>query len=150
MQTPLSSGSRLTKNEYFLRMAELASQRGTCARRKVGCVLVDRYNHVLATGYNGVAAGRPHCIDAPCPGASYASGQGLHLCEAVHAEQNALIQCRDTMTIETAYCTASPCVHCLRMLLNTSCKRIVFRELYPHAESANLWMAAGRDWIHIP
>ena len=146
----LSDGSRMSRDEYFLQMAELVAQRGTCARREVGCVLVNGYNHVLATGYNGVAASRSHCIDSPCPGADCPSGTGLELCEAVHAEQNALIQCRDCTTIRTAYCTASPCMLCLRMLMNTSCDRIVFREEYPHKEAAGQWRAMGREWIHVP
>lgn len=144
--------SRLVKDEYFLRMAELVAQRGTCARRAVGCVLIDRYNHVLATGYNGVATGRPHCIDHHCPGASQPSGEGLHLCEAIHAEQNALIQCKDTMNIATVYCTASPCITCVRMLMNTGCKRIVFREQYPHLNSREEWITSAprRAWVHVP
>jgi len=80
---------RPTQDEYFLKMAELVSTRATCARRKVGCVLVNSRKHILATGYNGVASGMPHCIDEPCPGANYPSGEGLDKCEAIHAEQNA-------------------------------------------------------------
>lgn len=144
------SGSRIDRDEYFLQMATLVAQRATCARRKVGCVLTNYFGHVLATGYNGVAAGRPHCIDSPCPGAGLPSGQGLHLCEAIHAEQNALIQCRNTLEIYTAYCTASPCMLCIRMLMNTSCKRLVFREVYPHPEAEAQWVRGIREWIHVP
>lgn len=144
------TGSRISSDEYFLQMAEHAALRATCIRRKVGCVLTNDYGHVLATGYNGVASGRPHCIDSPCPGAGYPSGQGLQLCEAIHAEQNALIQCREPMAIHTAYCTASPCMHCLRMLMNTPCDRIVFRQAYPHSEAESQWRALGRAWVHVP
>lgn len=38
-------------DDYFMEMARLASGRSTCVRRSVGCVLVDRRNHVMATGY---------------------------------------------------------------------------------------------------
>ena len=144
------SGSRLSLDEYFLRMAELVALRTTCARRAVGCVLVNAYNHVMATGYNGVAAGQPHCIEHHCPGAGWPSGQGLHLCEAIHAEQNALLQCHDITTIDTCYCTASPCVHCIRLLLNTNCNRIVFRTAYPHLASEKLWRDSGREWVCVP
>lgn len=131
-------------------MAQLAATRGTCARRQVGCVLVDMHNHVLATGYNGVCRGSQHCTDHPCPGANAPSGQSLHLCEAIHAEENALIQCRDINAIWTVYSTASPCVLCMRKLVGTGVKRIVFSEEYPHAESKR--MAEDRDisWIHLP
>lgn len=140
------SGSRLKTDEYFLGMAMLVAQRATCARRKVGCVLVDRHYHVMATGYNGVAAGRKHCTDYPCPGASLPSGEGLHKCEAIHAEVNALLQCHDIALIDTVYCTVSPCVHCARLLLNTSARRIVFYEMYPHKDAARIWLEANRQW----
>ena len=144
------SGSRLSIDEYFLQMATLVAKRGTCVRRQVGCVLVDDKLHVLATGYNGVASGRPHCIDHPCEGAKMPSGQGLHLCQAIHAEQNALIQCREVHRIYAAFCTVSPCIQCVHMLMNTSCIRVVFRDNYPHTESRNHWLASGREWIHVP
>jgi dCMP deaminase len=136
-------------DEYFGVMAEVVSSRGTCPRRKVGCVLVSEDNKVLATGYNGVPSGFAHCIDEPCEGAKYRSGLGLDKCEAIHAEQNALLQVADVNLIETAYCTTAPCIHCLKLLLNTSCYKIVFNEDYPHsAASKALWEKAGRIWQH--
>lgn len=131
---------------YFLLMAHIVSSRSTCARRRVGCVFVDADNHVLATGYNGVARGLPHCTDKPCPGAALPSGTGLSVCEALHAEENALIQLRDPNLLSTIYLTASPCVMCTRKLLNTRAERIVFDEEYPHTEARDLWMSTGRSW----
>lgn len=142
-------GKRPSVDEYFLTMAQVVSLRGTCARRRVGCVLVNERKHVLATGYNGVAASRPHCIDTPCKGASAPSGTGLELCEAIHAEQNALLQCRDVHSIATVYCTHSPCVHCVKLLMNTSAKRLVFLSEYPHVDSRRLWEESGREWVRF-
>lgn len=142
---------RPTIDEYFLRMSCLCSERSTCPRRRVGCVLVNDKRHVLATGYNGVPAGFVHCIDHPCPGANAAPGLGLDKCEAIHAEQNALLQCKNVYEIHTAYCTDSPCITCVKLLLNTSCKRIAFIREYPHQEAKILWVErAGRMWSHIP
>ena len=135
--------------EYFLRMARLVGTRATCRRRKVGCVLVNDRKHVLATGYNGNAVGVRHCLDYPCLGATYPSGQGLEFCEAIHAEQNALLQCRDVHTIATVYCTTAPCMTCTKLLMNTSAQRIMFIDDYPQSEAARkLWMGSGhaRSW----
>ncbi len=137
---------RPSKDQYFMSMALLASTRATCPRRQVGCVLINVRGHVLSTGYNGVAAGSPHCTEHNCPGACYPSGQGLEKCEALHGEQNALLQCRDVWTIDTAYVTASPCVTCTKLLMNTSCKRIVFLQEYPQPDAKVLWENAGRVW----
>lgn len=124
--------TRETRDEYFVRMAELVASRGTCRRRKVGCVLVSERGHVLATGYNGVAAGEHHCLDVACAGAERPSGEGLDMCEAIHAEQNALLQCRDVWAIDTAYVTDSPCATCQKLLMNTGCRRIVAARGYTH------------------
>ena len=136
--------SRPTKDEYFLAMAELVSLRATCVRRRVGCVLVDKHNHVLATGYNGVAAGQPHCFDVRCPGADMPSGTGLEKCQAIHAEQNAILQCKDVHAIETAYITTSPCPTCTKLLMNTGCKRIVYSNAYTDLAAKEIWKG---EWI---
>jgi dCMP deaminase len=149
---------RPTRDQWGMQLAVVTAARTTCLRRAVGAVLVNDRGHVLATGYNGVAAGQPHCnmhdrfhetgFPHACPGAHAPSGQNLDGCQAIHAEQNALLQCRDVYSIDTLYATASPCMTCVKLLLNTSCKRIVFQEEYPHIEAKSLWVSAGRAWEH--
>ena len=136
---------RPSLDEYFLEMARLVATRSTCVRRNVGCVLVDKRRRVLATGYNGVARNVPHCIDVNCAGASSASGTDLDKCHAIHAEQNAIIQCSDVDKIETAYITTSPCVACTKLFLNTGCRRLVFIEEYTNTSAKDLWKG---EWIH--
>lgn len=127
-------------------MAKLVATRSTCVRRSVGCVLVDKRNHVLATGYNGVPAGMSHCNEGhPCDGASSPSGTNLDGCSAVHAEQNAILQCVDAHAIHRAYITAFPCTSCAKLLLNTSCAEIVYLEPYADGNGMRLWTAAGRQ-----
>lgn len=167
---------RPTRDRWGLELAYLTAKRGTCLRRQVGCVLVNFRGHVLATGYNGVASGLPHCNESTgfnfvyangidksksltgqstgqepvygnaCPGAHSPSGTNLDGCQAIHAEQNALLQCNNVYDIDTCYVTASPCITCVKLLLNTGCFRIVFSAEYPHAESGKIWTAAGRSW----
>lgn len=144
---------RPSKDQYFIEMAKLVSTRGTCLRRKVGCVLVNARGHVIATGYNGVAAGLAHCnhydefhetgYPYACEGSTSPSGMNLDSCQAIHGEQNALLQCKDVFEIETAYVTAKPCVSCMKLFMNTSCKRIVYAEDYPHPATDELAAKAG-------
>lgn len=138
--------TRPSRDATMLKLAHIISERSTCARRKVGCVLTDDHGRVISMGHNGVAMGQPHCTDHPCPGAKCASGTGLDLCQALHAEQNALLFAPDVMKINTCYVTASCCVTCTKLLLNTTCKRIVFIEEYPHTEAGDLWTSSGREW----
>lgn len=141
---------RISTNEYFMAIAKLVAARGTCIRRKVGCVLVNGHKHIIATGYAGVPSGFDHCVDKPCPGALSTSGTGLDKCQAVHAEQNALLQCSNIFNIEACFTTTSPCIHCIKLLLNTSCKIILYEEKYPGFENvAELWQSSGRLILQI-
>lgn len=150
---------RPSRDEWALKLALLTAQRTTCCRRAVGCVLLNARGHVLATGYNGVAAGLPHCnhhdpffetgFPHACSRANSPSGTNLDGCLAIHAEQNALLQCRDTYAIHTCYVTVSPCMTCAKLLLNTSCERIVFVEEYSHSAARELWTGAGRAWEQL-
>jgi dCMP deaminase len=147
--------SRISRDEWAMAMAEITAGRATCCRRSVGCVLLDDHGHVLSTGYNGVASGMPHCNDKvnglypnACSGAQSPSGTNLDGCEALHAEQNALLQCADVRKIYTAYTTTAPCITCTKLLMNTGCVRIVFKSDYP-ASGKELWAKTGKAWEQI-
>lgn len=146
-------------DETGLALAAVWALRGTCVRRQVGCQLLDAQGIPIGSGYNGPGPGQQHCIEKPCPGALAPSGTALEACEAIHAEQNALISCPDISRIATIYVTHSPCVHCVKMLLRTPASRIVFLERYAHDEPAEkLWTARFlfnmhpaaeyRTWVH--
>lgn len=148
---------RPNADAYFMEMVGLVSTRSTCVRRSVGCVLVDKRRHVLATGYNGPPSGTLHCNDVQvgsvatakrlwfphaCPGADAKSGEDLDQCYAVHAEQNAILQCGDVNAIEVAYVTTFPCASCLKLLQNTSCHTITYVDSYN--TDVTQWTRAGR------
>lgn len=134
---------------YFLSIVDAVATRGSCVRRKVGALVVDERNVILATGYNGRAAGITNCEDEPCAGAYAPSGTALEQCEAIHAETQCLIYCADTSKIHTLYVSCSPCVNCVKMFMQTGCMRIVFKEPYPHSVSEGLWLRSreGRSWV---
>jgi dCMP deaminase len=149
---------RPSRDELGLLLARTWALRGTCGRRRVGCVLTDRDGHQVGSGYNGPASGVPNCGDdalagdVACPGLGLPSGQGLELCEAVHAEANALLRCRDVREVHAAYVTHSPCVHCVKLLMNTGCQRVVFETPYAHNFTAReLWERSrrGRTWERV-
>lgn len=136
---------RPSSDQMYMGMVSLVAQRATCPRRQVGCILVDKRGRILATGYNGVASGRPHCSEGhPCPGAGCKSGEGLDLCEAIHAEQNAILLLQDPWAVDTCYVSTTPCISCLKLLLGTSCKRIVAGGLYSISKSLSWWTESGR------
>lgn len=129
---------RPTIDEYFILIALAAASRASCLRRKVGCVIVDKNNFVLSTGYNGPPKGVEHCISSPCLGAKAQSGTGLNLCIALHAEVNAINHCANIDNAATIYCTTKPCVACAQVICRTKIERIVYLNDYPHTETESL------------
>lgn len=117
---------RLSWDEYFIKIAEVAALRGTCPRALVGCVLV-RDNRVIALGYNGAPPGQNHCTDAGCLMVDN------HCTRATHAEQNAIVQCALHGTSSrgaTCYTTHFPCVTCAKMLIGAGVERVVYLHDY--------------------
>lgn len=132
-----------------MRIAEATALRGTCPRRQVGAVALDEAGLLLAMSYNGVPRGWPHCSEVPCGGQGFASGQGLDECEAIHAEANLVAQILGVDRVHTICVTASPCVNCVKLLLATGARRVVFREAYPDPRAEVLWTKGGREWLHL-
>ena len=108
-------------DEYFLKLAMLASERSTCPRMHCGTVLVKNKN-VIATGYNGSIPGDEHCDDVGC------LMEENHCVRTVHAEMNAVLQAaRRGHPVEgaTAYVTNMPCTTCAKALIAAGIKRVV-------------------------
>jgi len=122
-------------DKYFMKLAYLVRERSTCLSRHVGAVIV-RDKKILTTGYNGPPKGLKHCqelggclkerLDIPI-------GQDKDVTRAVHAEQNAIAQAASSgVSVEdaTIYCTNFPCFTCIKILINSGIKEIVFHEDY--------------------
>jgi dCMP deaminase len=108
-------------DEYFLKLAMLASERSTCPRMHVGCVLV-RDKFVLATGYNGSLPGLPHCEEVGCLIVDN------HCVRTNHAEINALTQAAThgvNLKGSTAYITNMSCTTCAKAMIAAGIKRVV-------------------------
>ena len=108
-------------DEYFLKLAMLASERATCPRMHCGCILVKNKN-VIATGYNGSIPGDAHCEDAGCLVVDD------HCIRTVHAEMNALAQAaKRGISVDGAavYVTNMPCTNCAKALILAGVKRVV-------------------------
>lgn len=130
-------------DETMIDIAWTLAQRATCPKLSVGCVLVNGRNEIVGTGYNGVPRGFQHCTECDCGGAD--SPPGSDRCIAIHAEQNALQQCKDIWSINTIYVTYFPCFRCTKDLLNTSCERIYASMGYSGMDRQfELWKRSGR------
>ncbi len=122
-------------HQYFMTITRQVAERSTCTRAKVGAVIV-RDKNILATGYNGAPAGLPHCSDAGCLvyTSKTPSGETEENCfRTIHAEINAIAQAaKNGAAIRDAdiYITHTPCIHCLKVLINTGIHRVFYERPY--------------------
>jgi len=126
---------RPSYDAYFMEMADVVSKRSTCLRRAVGALLV-KDKHILSTGYNGAPKGLRHCSEVGClrEKLDIPSGERHELCRGLHAEQNAIIQAAVfgiSIKGSMLYCTNTPCVVCVKMLINAGIEEIVYSGDYP-------------------
>lgn len=100
--------------EIYMRLAHSMSERSTCERgTSVGCVITSPdFRYVFAIGYNGSAAGGPNGCDRH-------GDEAVGNCGCIHAEQNAVINCRaERHQRKIVFCTHLPCVTCAKFLIN--------------------------------
>ncbi len=139
-----------TWDEVFMSQAYSMSYRSTCLRRRTGAVIVNRRNQIVASGYNRVPEGLKSCKErGGCyrREMGYASGKGLEVCRAVHAELDAILQLPgpDARNSEgcTLYCTTFPCLGCAKAIVDSGLRKIMFLESYPEAASIAMLDEAG-------
>lgn len=141
--------ARVSKDEYFLEIAKVVSQRATCPRLRAGAVLV-KDGMVLSTGYNGAPRGLPHCSEVGC---RIIAG---HCVRTSHAEINTILQAAYhgvETNGATLYALYFPCEYCTKSLLNTGLKRVVFRNIYKNMDISyikKMLKEAGVKTRHLP
>lgn len=126
-------------DEYFLKLAMLASERATCPRMHCGCVIV-KERYVLSTGYNGSLPGLEHCEDVGCLIVDN------HCVRTNHAEMNAITQAAKhgvSLDGSTAYVTNTPCTTCAKALVGAGIRRVVVFSDY-HSTLAEKFFSEAR------
>lgn len=124
-------------------MARIWSENSYCVRRKVGALLV-KDKMIISDGYNGTPSGFPNvCEDDTDHTFPY----------VLHAEANAITKvARSNNSSEgsTLYVTASPCIECAKLIIQSGIKRVVFSELYRMSDGIELLRRAGIETVYIP
>ena len=134
--------NRVSKDNYYLDIAETVIGRATCLRRCYGAIIV-KNDEIISTGYNGAPRGRRNCVDlGRCAreAMQVPRGERYELCRSVHAEANAIISAaRRDMVGGTLYLAgkdaltgeilsdATSCAMCRRMIINAGLEKVVIR-----------------------
>ena len=135
-----------------MKIADIVALRSTCLRHKFGCVIT-KGDQIVSTGYNGAVRGAKHCLDVGCirDRMGILSGTMIEVCEAVHAEQNALLQAGKLAEGGILYVNGTPCKTCSKMIINSRIKKIIIpmNDNYPDKNGIALLRDMNIDIIEI-
>ena len=148
---------RISKENYYLDIAETVLERATCLRRVYGAIIV-KDDEIISTGYNGAPRGRKNCVDmgfCTREAMQVPRGQRYELCRSVHAEANAIISAsRRDMVGSTLYLVgrdgrtgqllgdATSCAMCRRQVINAGISKVVIRKTDTEFEVVDV-----QDWV---
>ena len=149
---------RVSKENYYLDIAEAVIERATCLRRVYGAIIV-KNDEIISTGYNGAPRGRKTCVDigyCAREAMQVPRGQRYELCRSVHAEANAIISAaRRDMVGGTLYLAgkdaatgailsdATSCSMCRRLIINAGLEKVVIR-----TSPTEYTVVQVRDWVY--
>lgn len=149
---------RRDKHNYYLDIAEVVLERGTCLRRNYGSIIV-KNDEIISTGYTGAPRGRKNCMDLGVCRRQMLNvprGERYELCRSVHSEANAIISAsRRDMIGATLYLAgkdcetgelvhnATSCAMCKRQIINAGIEKVIVRR----SENDYEIIDVQRDWV---
>ena len=123
-------------DERYLRMARIWAENSYCKRRQVGALLV-KDGAIISDGFNGTPSGFENiCEDENNVSKPY----------VLHAEANAITKiARSSQNSDgsTLYVTASPCIDCAKLIIQSGIRRVVYGENYRLDDGIRLLERAG-------
>lgn len=133
MENQLSKQKKLDLR--YLRMARIWAENSYCKRRQVGALVV-KDKMIISDGYNGTPSGFENICEENNVTKPY----------VLHAEANAITKlARSSNNSEgsTLYVTASPCIECSKLIIQSGIKRVVYAEKYRLTDGVDLLKRAG-------
>ena len=134
---------RVSKENYYLDIAQTVAERSTCLRKMYGAIIV-KNDVIVSTGYNGAPRGRKNCNDlCHCmrDKLGIPRGERYEMCRSIHSEANAIIAAsREQMLGSTLYMACvdpktheivpgtSSCMMCKRQIINAGIEKVVIRD----------------------
>jgi dCMP deaminase len=124
----------------YLRMARIWAENSYCKRRQVGALVV-KDKMIISDGYNGTPSGFENICE---------DDNGLTKPYVLHAEANAitkLARSHNNSEGATLYVTASPCIECAKLIIQSGIKRVVYGETYRLDDGIRLLQRAGVEVV---
>jgi dCMP deaminase len=114
--------SRLTWEQYAIKIAQVAALRSEDPYKKVGACALDFHNRVIGVAYNGLASGK--LIDN-----NFWSDRNERRPYMIHAEAN-LLSLIKREECNLLACTLLPCSNCATMIAAYGIRKVIYSELY--------------------
>lgn len=122
------SGNQLKWDDKYMSLASHVAQWSKDPSTKVGAVVVSERNTVASLGYNGFPRGVDDARNR------YDDRERKYEL-VVHAEANAILSASRDVTNHTLYTTLAPCNECMKLVIQSGIKRVVYGS-YRHNEAA--------------
>jgi len=140
---------RLSWDEFFMRIAIVATGRISCNFHHVASVYVDENNRIISIGYNGPSTGDYDGNEYGCAKVHGDPATGeIRRCRGVHSEVNGIINAYDTARLKNAtlYITQFPCYDCMKVLNNVGIKKIVYLHDYLRVKDGSDGSERIEEW----
>ena len=132
-------------DQTYISMAQVWAGLSKARRKKVGCIIV-RDGTIISDGYNGTPCGFNNDCEEPFKVFGSDDYELVTRPEVLHAESNAitkLAKSTQSSVGSTLYTTASPCIECSKLIIQSNIIRVVYDELYKNDDGINLLKKAG-------
>lgn len=131
------SGKRedyLSKEEYFMSLACLTSERSKDPKTRVGACIIDSNDKILSVGYNGAPKGMSD-DDMPWDSVGEQTNKIMKIKNTfvIHAEANAIINYsgeNKNLENSTLYVTLFPCNECAKLIAGVGIKKVIYLDMY--------------------
>lgn len=115
---------KLEWNEYFLGVAKISALRSKDKNTKVGAVIVNPKNRIIATGYNGMPLGNdnfPWEREGNSP-------KDTKYPYVIHAELNAILNATTSVEGSSLYVTLFPCSNCAKIIAQSGITKVYYTD----------------------
>lgn len=136
-----TDNKQLILDSRYMRMALIWAENSYCKRRKVGALIV-KDKMIISDGYNGTPSG----FENVCEDDFYKTKPYV-----LHAEANAITKVAKSNNSSegaTLYVTASPCIECSKLIIQSGIKRVVYSEPYHTEDGIDLLKRAGIELVY--
>ena len=126
----------------YMRMARVWAENSYYIRRQVGALIV-KDKMIISDGYNGTPSGFENVCE---------NEEGFTKPYVLHAEANAITKIarsNNNSNGATMYVTASPCIECAKLIIQSGIRRVVYGEKYRLTDGIDLLERAGIETVYL-